>query len=61
MRHDDMVCASCSGRVADGRCPVCRSTREQLRGVIDWQALLVPILALVALIIGITAYYVRVA
>jgi hypothetical protein len=29
--HDDLICASCSGRVADGRCPVCREARAQLR------------------------------
>lgn len=31
MSHDDLICASCSGRVADGRCPVCREARAQLR------------------------------
>ncbi|HEX6444445.1 MAG TPA: hypothetical protein VF053_05095 [Streptosporangiales bacterium] len=29
--HDDLICASCSGRVADGRCPVCREARAQMR------------------------------
>lgn len=29
--HDDLICASCSGRVAEGRCPVCREARAQLR------------------------------
>lgn len=61
MGYDDMVCASCSGRVSEGRCALCRVTREQLRHTIDWQALLLPILALVALIAGLTAYYVQVA
>jgi hypothetical protein len=30
MRSDDLACANCGGLVADGGCPVCRSTREQL-------------------------------
>jgi hypothetical protein len=30
MRSDDLACANCGGIVADGGCPVCRSTREQL-------------------------------
>ena len=29
MDWQDLVCASCSGRVADGRCPTCRAAREQ--------------------------------
>jgi hypothetical protein len=28
MRWEDLVCARCSGLVADGRCPACRSARE---------------------------------
>ena len=29
--HDDLVCAACSGRVVDGRCPTCRASRGSLR------------------------------
>jgi uncharacterized paraquat-inducible protein A len=29
MRLDDLVCANCAGRVSEGRCPVCRATRDQ--------------------------------
>ena len=29
MRHDDLVCAHCSGLVSEGRCPVCRAVRDQ--------------------------------
>ncbi|MBR7839085.1 hypothetical protein KDL01_37815 [Actinospica durhamensis] len=29
MRRDDLVCANCAGRVSEGRCPVCRATRDQ--------------------------------
>lgn len=28
---EDLVCAACSGRVVDGGCPTCRSSRELLR------------------------------
>jgi hypothetical protein len=28
---DDLVCAACGGRVAEGRCPTCRASRELLR------------------------------
>ncbi|HEX4428947.1 MAG TPA: hypothetical protein VHZ96_06745 [Frankiaceae bacterium] len=30
MRSDHLACAHCGGIVADGGCPVCRLTREQL-------------------------------
>ena len=30
MNWQDLVCASCAGRVADGRCPTCRATRREL-------------------------------
>jgi hypothetical protein len=30
MSNDDLVCAACSGRVADGRCPICRAARSRL-------------------------------
>ncbi len=29
MRRDDLVCANCAGRVSEGRCPLCRATRDQ--------------------------------
>lgn len=31
MNPAHLVCASCSHPVAEGRCPACRSAREQLR------------------------------
>ena len=31
MAYDDLVCAACSGRVVDGGCPTCRTSREGLR------------------------------
>ena len=29
MNWQDLVCAACSGRVAEGRCATCRAAREQ--------------------------------
>lgn len=29
MRRDDLVCANCSGPVSEGRCAVCRASRDQ--------------------------------
>jgi hypothetical protein len=31
MSWEDLVCASCAGRVVEGRCPTCRAAREQFR------------------------------
>jgi hypothetical protein len=28
--RDDLVCAACSGRVVDARCPACRASRDLL-------------------------------
>jgi hypothetical protein len=30
MSNDDLVCAACCGRVADGGCPTCRASRASL-------------------------------
>ena len=29
MRRDDLVCANCAGPVFEGRCSVCRASRDQ--------------------------------
>jgi hypothetical protein len=29
MRRDDLVCANCSRPVSEGRCPLCRTSRDQ--------------------------------
>ncbi len=29
MNWQDLVCASCSGRVAEGRCATCRAARDE--------------------------------
>ncbi len=31
MGSEDLVCARCSGLVIEGRCPLCRASREYLR------------------------------
>ena len=31
MNWQDLVCASCAGRVADGRCPTCRAARSDFQ------------------------------
>ena len=31
MTGDRLVCAGCAGPVSEGRCPVCRASRERLR------------------------------
>jgi len=31
MGWQDLVCVACAGRVVEGRCPTCRTAREQFR------------------------------
>ncbi|MEV0528114.1 hypothetical protein [Streptomyces sp. NPDC050439] len=31
MTHDRLVCANCAGPVSEGRCPVCRASRQRLQ------------------------------
>ncbi|MFF7362480.1 hypothetical protein [Streptomyces sp. NPDC008125] len=31
MTYDRLVCANCAAPVNEGRCPVCRASRERLR------------------------------
>lgn len=30
MSQDQLICASCSGRVIEGRCPICRAARAEM-------------------------------
>lgn len=53
MDWQDLVCASCSGRVADGHCATCRAARERFSqrtalpaGTMLLAALLLAVLAL---------------
>jgi hypothetical protein len=62
MRQDDLVCANCAGRVSEGRCPVCRATRDQFgygRGGVN--ATVWMVLAVVAALIAALALEVRFA
>jgi hypothetical protein len=52
MRRDDLVCANCSGPVSEGRCPVCRVTRNGYGRSSDWfRTPLWVLLALLALVV----------
>ncbi|MDQ0787306.1 hypothetical protein [Streptomyces sp. B3I8] len=31
MTYDRLVCANCAGPVSEGRCPVCRASRERMQ------------------------------
>jgi hypothetical protein len=43
---EGLVCAACSGRVSEGRCPICRAYRDEHHHTgLDWSALIVPLLA----------------
>ena len=59
MRSDHLACAHCGGIVADGGCPVCRVTREQLaRQRFSVPAPMVALMvALVALLIVFAAHH----
>jgi hypothetical protein len=52
MRHDDLACANCSGPVSEGRCPVCRASRDQYRrGPVSLYGALWMLLAVVATLV----------
>ncbi|MEO3840046.1 MULTISPECIES: hypothetical protein [unclassified Streptomyces] len=38
MTRDWLVCASCAGPVSEGRCPVCRASRERMRQENGWHS-----------------------
>lgn len=54
MTCDRLVCANCAAPVSEGRCPVCRASRERLQqqegafGALTPAALLALLVALVA-------------
>ena len=60
MGPSDLVCARCSGRVADAGCPSCRAAladlRAQARAAMQW--LVLAVLALLAVLaVGMRAAY----
>ncbi|MEV6107478.1 hypothetical protein AB0M28_22635 [Streptomyces sp. NPDC051940] len=51
MTRDWLVCANCAGPVSEGRCPVCRASRERLQresGFAVTPAMMLWLLALLA-------------
>jgi hypothetical protein len=53
MTYDRLVCANCAGPVSEGRCPVCRASRERLQQENPWSALTPA--ALIALLVALLA------
>jgi hypothetical protein len=52
MRRDDLVCANCAGPVSEGRCSVCRASRDQYgRGNSAFYTSLWMVLAVVAALV----------
>ncbi|MFK8846958.1 hypothetical protein [Streptomyces sp. Ac-502] len=54
MTYDRLVCANCAAPVSEGRCPVCRASRERLQengsfGQVTPAAIVALLVALVAL------------
>ncbi|EME97517.1 hypothetical protein J7W19_12070 [Streptomyces mobaraensis NBRC 13819 = DSM 40847] len=54
MTCDRLVCANCASPVSEGRCPVCRASRERLQHQEGLFAGLTPA-ALVALLVALVA------
>jgi hypothetical protein len=55
MTYDRLVCANCAAPVSEGRCPVCRASRERLQqqgpfGGLSPAALLMLLVVLVAMV-----------
>jgi hypothetical protein len=49
---EQLVCAVCAGRVSDGRCPTCRAYRDAHHaGTPQWSGLILPLLALLAVLL----------
>jgi hypothetical protein len=58
---DELVCASCGGRVAEGRCATCRTSRAIQReaNLAALRTTLLQILVALAVLIGALAYAVE--
>jgi hypothetical protein len=55
---EQLVCAVCSGRVSDGRCPTCRAYRDAHHsGAPGWAGLVLPLLALLAVLLVMIALH----
>jgi hypothetical protein len=53
MTVDRLVCANCSGPVAEGRCPVCRANRARMQQEPGWSS--ISPTALIALLVALLA------
>ncbi|MFG2137040.1 hypothetical protein [Streptomyces sp. NPDC048650] len=54
MTYDRLVCANCAAPVSEGRCPVCRASRERLQQQEGMFGQISPV-ALVALLVALIA------
>ncbi|MEU4109983.1 hypothetical protein ACGFYT_10750 [Streptomyces sp. NPDC048208] len=54
MTYDRLVCANCAAPVNEGRCPVCRASRERLQQQAGFFAGVSPV-ALIALLVVLIA------
>ncbi|MEV7201668.1 MULTISPECIES: hypothetical protein [Streptomyces] len=57
MTYDRLVCANCAAPVSEGRCPVCRASRERLQQQAGFLAGVSPaaLVALLVVLIALTA------
>ncbi|MFD7918472.1 hypothetical protein ACFV3R_04520 [Streptomyces sp. NPDC059740] len=51
MTYDRLVCANCAAPVSEGRCPVCRASRERMRRQSGLFGQLTPTMLLVLLVV----------
>jgi hypothetical protein len=57
---EQLVCAACTGRVSEARCPVCRAYRDARHaGSTAWSSYVVPLLAALAALLVAFAWYAR--
>lgn len=63
MTYDRLVCANCASPVSEGRCPVCRASRERLREQNPWANLAnlspMTLIALLAVLVAAVALLAR--
>ncbi|MFB7776381.1 hypothetical protein [Streptomyces bauhiniae] len=57
MTYDRLVCANCAAPVSEGRCPVCRASRERLQQQTGFLGGVSPaaLVALLVVLIALTA------
>ncbi|MFJ3820469.1 hypothetical protein [Streptomyces nodosus] len=60
MTYDRLVCANCAAPVNEGRCPVCRASRERLQQESPWTGLnptaLIVLLAILIAALAVVAH-----